>query len=355
MSNSLTINTPNIVQQNTPLRNVPSGSTATPDYSVKYVPQDLTDEQQAQARQNIGAISASEIPASAQANWNETDTESPAYIQNKPTIPAAQVQADWNQSDDTAVDYIKNKPTISGPDFSVVEDMEGSLIFYSNAYGQSVQFNNGSYQQLLADTVISDGVYHSYPNKTNSFGLSGKTIVHIPSVSGVRTHTGYFRFYPDSTIDYVWLHTSRSWNGISNMMILAEPFYQDLMCKDANIVINFGKTQQWSLYKINHTTSQNIQKFTVWTVNNTLWREIWTGTGDVVMFDTDAYFKNNAEAPASLIGFTLYLPKNRYSSIVAQLKSDFGDSAVENYILPQVQTYDFIYSEDFKYKMITLG
>ena len=60
MSNSLTINTPNIVQQNTPLRNVPSGSTATPDYSVKYVPQDLTEAQQAQARQNIGAAAAGE-------------------------------------------------------------------------------------------------------------------------------------------------------------------------------------------------------------------------------------------------------------------------------------------------------
>lgn len=91
MSNSLTINTPNIVRQNTPLRPVRSGSTATPDYSVKYVPQDLTDEQKAQARQNIGAISESEIPASAQANWNETDTESPAYIQNKPTIPADEI------------------------------------------------------------------------------------------------------------------------------------------------------------------------------------------------------------------------------------------------------------------------
>ena len=55
MSNSLTINTPNIVQQNTPLRNVPSGSTAEPDYSVKYTPQDLTDAQKAQARANIGA------------------------------------------------------------------------------------------------------------------------------------------------------------------------------------------------------------------------------------------------------------------------------------------------------------
>lgn len=54
MSNSLTINVPNPVKQNTPLRNVPSGSTATPDYSVKYVPQTLTEEQKAQARENIG-------------------------------------------------------------------------------------------------------------------------------------------------------------------------------------------------------------------------------------------------------------------------------------------------------------
>lgn len=265
-----------------------------------------------------------------------------------------QAQSDWNQSDTTAPDYIKNKPNISGPDFSVVEDMPGSLIFYTSAHGQPVQFNNGSYQQLLADTVISNGVYHYYPNKTRDFGIAGKTVIHIPIDPTDRTHTGYFRFYPNGTFDYLWLHTSYDWYGNSNNVILAEPFYQDLMCKDANIVINSYGSQQWNMYKINHTTSQNIQKFTVWTVTNTLWKEIWTGTGDVVMFDTDTYSKNDAEAPASLIGFTLYLPKNRYSSIVAQLKSDFGDSAVENYILPKVVQYDFICSEDYKYRMITL-
>ena len=47
-----------------------------------------------------------------QANWNETNTSSAAYIQNKPTIPAAQIQANWNQTDTTALDYINNKPTI---------------------------------------------------------------------------------------------------------------------------------------------------------------------------------------------------------------------------------------------------
>ena len=46
-----------------------------------------------------------------QADWNITNTDSDAYIHNKPTIPAAQVQADWNESTNTEVDYIKNKPT----------------------------------------------------------------------------------------------------------------------------------------------------------------------------------------------------------------------------------------------------
>lgn len=47
-----------------------------------------------------------------QANWNESDTGSAAYIQNKPTIPAAPVQSDWNESDNTSLAYIANKPTI---------------------------------------------------------------------------------------------------------------------------------------------------------------------------------------------------------------------------------------------------
>lgn len=37
-------------------------------------------------------------------------------LDNKPTIPAAQIQSDWNQSNNTALDFIKNKPTI--PDVS---------------------------------------------------------------------------------------------------------------------------------------------------------------------------------------------------------------------------------------------
>lgn len=48
-----------------------------------------------------------------QADWDETDTTSPAYIKNKPVISGeggASVQANWSQNDSTQADYIKNKP-----------------------------------------------------------------------------------------------------------------------------------------------------------------------------------------------------------------------------------------------------
>ena len=56
-------------------------------------------------------------PAQVQSNWNETDTNSKAFIQNKPTIPPAQVQSNWNETDTNSKAFIQNKPTI--PDAQV--------------------------------------------------------------------------------------------------------------------------------------------------------------------------------------------------------------------------------------------
>ena len=52
------------------------------------------------------------IPAAqVQANWNESDSSSMAYIQNKPSIPAAQVNSDWNAN--SGVAQILNKPNMA--------------------------------------------------------------------------------------------------------------------------------------------------------------------------------------------------------------------------------------------------
>lgn len=58
-----------------------------------------------------GIESGAEV--NVQANWNESDTNSDAYIQNKPTIPAAQVQSNWTEADSSDVSYIQNKPTLA--------------------------------------------------------------------------------------------------------------------------------------------------------------------------------------------------------------------------------------------------
>lgn len=48
-----------------------------------------------------------------QSDWDEWDSSSPAYIQNKPSIPQSPVQSDWNESDPYSLAYIQNKPNIS--------------------------------------------------------------------------------------------------------------------------------------------------------------------------------------------------------------------------------------------------
>lgn len=61
------------------------------------------------AQNNTVTISATGS-AQVQADWTETDSSDPSYIQNKPTIPAAQVNSDWNAS--SGVAQILNKPSI---------------------------------------------------------------------------------------------------------------------------------------------------------------------------------------------------------------------------------------------------
>lgn len=80
-----------------------------------------------------------------QADWDESDSDSPAYILNKPTIPPPQVQADWDESDSEDVAYIRNKPTIPA-----------SPIVASTAPTASTE---GAVGQLYVDTATSK-TYH---------------------------------------------------------------------------------------------------------------------------------------------------------------------------------------------------
>lgn len=67
-----------------------------------------------------GFITLSDVPAQVQANWNESDSSAASYIQNKPTIPAAQVNADWTAS--SGVAEILNKPSIPSATSDLTND-----------------------------------------------------------------------------------------------------------------------------------------------------------------------------------------------------------------------------------------
>lgn len=79
------------------------------DDAVKYTEQSLTSEQQAQARENIGAAASDDIPTDAVKYTAQTLTDA-QKTQARTNIGVA--QPDWIQSNSSNADYIKNKPPI---------------------------------------------------------------------------------------------------------------------------------------------------------------------------------------------------------------------------------------------------
>ena len=60
---------------------------------------------------DAGYITLSEVTEQQQSDWSQSDSTAPDFIKNKPTIPAAQVNSDWNS--DSGVSQILNKPNLS--------------------------------------------------------------------------------------------------------------------------------------------------------------------------------------------------------------------------------------------------
>ena len=81
------------------------------------------------------------ISTPVQSDWNETDTTSLAYIQNKPTIQP-QVQSDWNETDTTSLAYIQNKPNISEPGFIKVTNGNKTGLVNYNSTGYNTNLGN---------------------------------------------------------------------------------------------------------------------------------------------------------------------------------------------------------------------
>ena len=132
-----------------------------------------------EAQGNI-VISASGGAAQQQADWNQTNSSAVDYIKNKPTIPAAQVQSNWAESNSGSVSYIQNKPAvlpvIAGTNVTITQDNNGVTI--SAAGGTQVQADwtesdssDPSYIQNKPANLVQDA---SYVHTDNNFTTSLK-------------------------------------------------------------------------------------------------------------------------------------------------------------------------------------
>ena len=344
MSKSLNINAPQIVQTRNTLNAVPSGSTATPDENVKYVPQDLTDAQKAQARENIGAVSANEV---AQANWNETDTESPSYIQNKPTIPAAQVQSDWNQSDDTAVDYIKNKPSISGkndiPDeyigiWKIHFQIPGSRQAYAdwsdnlsrviNTWQRGVELGSNNRRVATGWNAIQ---FREYAREhVQNFDMSNNAIS-----ANILIHT-----YIGGTVLSYNFSTSTKYNGKVNVFIYPE----------AN-----NDNATWKTWGSATTNAHNVKFYCMTNVWPAGWDNIYADIVYVDGVDFTAISGQTYTLPSTLNTPGIWVPNSKKAEYLTFLATTYPNEDVSVFT-NKTFYYDFItWMDDHTPQMITLG
>ena len=178
-----------------------------------------------------------------QANWNETDPTSLAYIQNKPTlatvaisgsyndlldtptIPTA-VQSDWTESDSSSIAFIKHKPTIYDSTITIQQGGVTKGTFTLNqSTGTTINLEGGGgggSTQVQSNWTESDTTAVSYiQNKptlaTVATSGSYSDLSNTPSLATVATSGDYDDLTNKPTIpsssDFVTLNTNQTITG----------------------------------------------------------------------------------------------------------------------------------------------
>lgn len=188
------------------------------DDAVKYTEQDLTAAQQAQARTNIGAAAAEELPTpeqeaawSAQANWDERSSSSASFINNKPPIQKGGGTG-GNMTGGTGVNQNSTKYTNSvayGAFAAAITDHSlafGNFAFAGSNYGgkHAVAIGNnvraerdyvwaiGKYNQSNPDTAFAYGDgSNNNPHNLMELKTDGTLLLNCKVVLVPETVTGY--------------------------------------------------------------------------------------------------------------------------------------------------------------------
>lgn len=187
----------------------------------------ITLNQSSNSTLTFSAIGTAQIPS----DWDQTDTTAPDYIKNKPTIPVvndstitftqggvtigrfslnqdradtidlsdiSQVQANWNESNTTSAAYIQNKPSIPTVNNPTITFTQGGVIKGSITLNQSsggtIQFDTTSGVQ--SDWDVTDTTSPAYINNKPNLATVATTgsysdLTNKPNLATVATTGSY--------------------------------------------------------------------------------------------------------------------------------------------------------------------
>ena len=105
-------------------------------------------------------------------------------LEDKPTIPDAQIQSDWNQTNLSAKDFIKNKPTLFSGSYNDLADKP-------TVYTQQQVDNLISPKANASDlsTVATSGDYNDLSNKPSLFSGNYNDLTNKPTIPTITTDT----------------------------------------------------------------------------------------------------------------------------------------------------------------------
>ena len=171
-----------------------------------------------------------------QANWNETDPTSLAYIQNKPTLATVATsgsynQSDWTESDSSSIAFIKHKPTIYD---STITIQQGGVVKGTFTLNQSTGTTinlegggGGGSTQVQSNWTESDTTAVSYiQNKPTlaTVATSGSytDLTNRPNLATVATSGSYNDLSNKPTIPAAQVNSD--WSAVSGVaQILNKP------------------------------------------------------------------------------------------------------------------------------------
>lgn len=263
---------------------------------IKYTEQTLTSAQQAQARQNIGAVSASEVP------------------------------------------------TFLSSSNPVMLDKRTAELFFTRRNSVSL---SAKYDWMWTPYTVYES---ADPTQSQSIDMSGVSHAYLHFPTGGYWSIGEFSMnIQDDNEVWMWA------NDLDNGAV-----YYNRINFNSNGKFNIVYKGDFELYRFGFSTSKtnHPEQCWAWFMSNSYSGDYTSDPqyGNLVLADaTMENFKilNNGSI-SSLITFDIYVPANRLIEFETRMQTLYGTSEYTSYIEPKVHTYDFIVQSGLTLKMITL-